>query len=76
MKIFFSWIKDEYNNPEVYITENGWSDGGELNDIGRVHYYRDHLQQVLDAINKKQCNIKGYTAWSLIDNFEWNKGFT
>jgi beta-glucosidase/6-phospho-beta-glucosidase/beta-galactosidase len=34
-----NWIKNEYNNPPVFITENGFSDYGGLNDTGRVHYY-------------------------------------
>lgn len=34
------WIASEYNNPEIIITENGFSDAGELVDDGRVSYYR------------------------------------
>lgn len=34
------WIRDQYNNVEVVITENGWSDGGELNDTGRINYLK------------------------------------
>ena len=34
-----NWIAKEYNNPRVLITENGFSDSGELNDTGRVDYY-------------------------------------
>jgi beta-glucosidase/6-phospho-beta-glucosidase/beta-galactosidase len=33
-----NWIAKEYNNPPVMITENGFSDGGELNDRDRVDY--------------------------------------
>jgi len=33
-----NWIAKEYNNPPVLITENGFSDGGELNDRDRVDY--------------------------------------
>lgn len=34
------WIKKEYGNPEVYITENGFPDTGELNDTKRIHYMK------------------------------------
>lgn len=34
------WIKDEYNNPPVFITENGFCDHGELNDTQRISYHR------------------------------------
>lgn len=68
------YIRDEYNNVEVIITENGWSDDGELLDFDRVHYLRGHIIAVLNAI-RDGCNVIGYTAWSLIDNFEWLMGY-
>ncbi|XP_055841529.1 myrosinase 1-like [Episyrphus balteatus] len=69
------FIRDEYDNVEVMITENGWSDDGELIDDNRIRYLRSHLQAVLNAINDG-CKISAYTHWSLIDNFEWLKGYT
>lgn len=56
------WIKKEYNNPEVFITENGWSDAAELEDNGRIEYLHDHLQQIQDVVLKKECNLKGYAG--------------
>lgn len=73
---FYSWIKNEYNNPELYITENGWSDDGESYDVDRINYMRKHLNAILDAIHKDGCNVKAYTVWSIIDNFEWLAGYT
>ncbi|KAG5677738.1 hypothetical protein PVAND_007469 [Polypedilum vanderplanki] len=70
------WIKNEYNNIPVIITENGWSDSGELEDDDRINYYKEHLISVAKAINIEKCNVLGYTAWSIIDNFEWRKGFS
>ncbi|XP_067634513.1 myrosinase 1-like isoform X2 [Eurosta solidaginis] len=69
------WIRDNYNNVEVYITENGWSDDGELVDLDRIGFLKAHLQAVLNALNDG-CNVTHYSHWSLIDNFEWNMGFT
>ncbi|XP_052745507.1 myrosinase 1 [Bicyclus anynana] len=77
MRKLLSWVKDQYGDVEIVITENGYSSTGtELNDIDRIKYYRDHLEQVLLAIHKDKVNITGYTAWSLIDNFEWNEGYS
>lgn len=72
-----NWIKTRYNNPPVLITENGWSDtNGSLSDSWRIHYYQWYINNVLQAIKLDGCNVKGYTAWSLLDNFEWTSGYT
>lgn len=34
------WVKDNYDDPEIIITENGYSDDGEINDIKRIKYYQ------------------------------------
>uniref|UniRef100_A0A1B0CYE3 Uncharacterized protein n=1 Tax=Phlebotomus papatasi TaxID=29031 RepID=A0A1B0CYE3_PHLPP len=70
------WIKKEYNNPDVIITENGWSDDGQLDDIERIEYLKRHLKEILGAIQQDGCNVKGHTTWSILDNFEWMQGFT
>lgn len=56
------FIKIEYNNPEVIITENGWADRGGLDDYDRVEYLHDHLEQVLDVVLNEQINLKGYAG--------------
>jgi beta-glucosidase/6-phospho-beta-glucosidase/beta-galactosidase len=71
-----NWIKNEYQNPPLFITENGWSDEGEMEDYGRIEYFNGHLDAVARAINEDGCNVIGFTAWSLMDSFEWNGGYT
>lgn len=75
LRNLINWIRSEYNNPPVFITENGWSDAGELEDNGRIDYLRTHLIAISKAINEDGCNVIGYTAWSLLDSFEWNRGY-
>lgn len=60
-----------YNLP-VYITENGISDS---TDEKRPRYIVKHLKQVHNAL-KEGIDVRGYFYWSLLDNFEWDSGFT
>ncbi|KAK9721944.1 Collagen triple helix repeat (20 copies) [Popillia japonica] len=76
LRKLLNWIRDEYNNPEVIITENGFSDLGGLNDCRRINYYNRYLTEVLKAIHDDDCNISGYVAWSYMDNFQWDQGYT
>ncbi|KAK4874765.1 hypothetical protein RN001_014125 [Aquatica leii] len=71
-----SWIKQEYNNPTVYVTENGFADLGELYDFGRIRYHQGYLNELLKAIHIDKCKVTAYTAWSIIDNMEWEDGYT
>ncbi|XP_045494367.1 myrosinase 1-like [Colias croceus] len=68
-------IREEYGNPPIYITENGFSTKAGLVDDDRVTYYRGYLSAMLDAI-EEGSDIQAYTAWSLMDNFEWKMGYT
>lgn len=70
-----NWIKDNYDNPEIVVLENGYCDTNSVYDHERVNYYRLYLNSLLDSIDDG-CNITGYTAWSLMDNFEWISGYT
>jgi len=72
-------LHEKYPLPPVYITENGAAMAdelieGEVNDVDRVNYYQLHLNAVNKAI-ESGVNIKGYFAWSLMDNFEWAEGY-
>ncbi len=56
----------------IYITENGVEDA---EDKMRPRYLVRHIQQVGRALNAG-LPIKGYFHWSLVDNFEWERGWT
>lgn len=77
-----NWVRERYGNPVVYITENGsaffdppTAEDGRLDDPLRVDYLRKHLKAVHAAIGDG-CDVRGYFAWSLLDNLEWSHGFS
>jgi len=64
----------------LFITENGgaFPDAvvdGQVDDKGRIDYYLGHINAALDA-RDKGVDLRGYFAWSLIDNIEWAEGLT
>jgi len=74
-------ISQEYDLPDLYITENGaafadrLNKGGRIEDQDRICFLRNHLLQARIAM-EEGVNLKGYFAWSLMDNFEWAHGYT
>ena len=74
-------ITHDYNRPPIEITESGcaYNDGpgadGVIRDIRRVEYHRQYLRAVARAI-ADGADVRGYHAWSLMDNFEWSEGFS
>jgi beta-glucosidase len=76
------WVRSRYGNIPLYVTENGaaFSDPPEAGPDGiadplRVAYLRDHLRATREAI-ARGVDVRGYFAWSLLDNFEWSHGFS
>lgn len=75
LRMLLNWIKEQYNSPEIMITENGFSDAGGIDDTDRKNYYQQYLTVVLEALLEDNVNVTAYTAWSLMDNFEWMSGY-
>lgn len=75
------WINERYGAPDIYITENGCALSGEddvevaLQDDRRIAFYRDYLRACESAI-AAGVRLKGYFAWTFMDNFEWEEGYS
>jgi beta-glucosidase len=76
-----TWLRERYDNPPVYITENGaaFADQVETDGSVRDEMRRDYLEaypfmlhRALDA----GSDVRGYFVWSLLDNFEWALGLS
>ncbi len=72
-------LQADYRLPPIYITENGCAcadrlAGGAVDDGARIEYLRTHLEAVAQA-RAAGVDVRGYFAWSLLDNFEWDSGY-
>lgn len=73
-------VAADYAPGPIYVTENGstyddvLTPEGEIDDVERRNYLVRHLAAMRDAI-AKGIAVKGYFAWSLLDNFEWAEGY-
>jgi beta-glucosidase len=75
-------VHENYQPGAIYVTENGMATGvesvapdGSIPDVERAQYFVDHIGQMALAV-AKGVPVKGYFAWTLIDNFEWAYGYT
>lgn len=74
------WIAQRYQNPPIYMTENGSSydepdEETALHDYKRRDYLLNYIRASAEAM-ERGVNIRGYFAWSLMDNFEWQFGYS
>ena len=73
-------LDSRYDLPPLYITENGCSfpdqpsDDGTVDDSSRIRFMDAHIKAMRKAIDEG-IDIRGYYAWSLLDNFEWAEGY-
>lgn len=77
------WLSRRYGNPKIYVTENGTSLRGEndmpleeiVEDDFRVKYFDGYVRAMAQAYEEDGVDVRGYMAWSLMDNFEWAEGY-
>jgi beta-glucosidase len=73
-------LKELYGNPNVLITETGAAfddhpQGDGVADPERTAFLADHLNAVIKA-RQAGCKVGGYFVWSLLDNWEWQYGYS
>jgi beta-glucosidase len=76
------WLHQRYGGLPLYVTENGaafydppHAVEGRVDDPLRVHYLQSHLRAVHAAM-AQGADVRGYCAWSLLDNLEWAHGYS
>tara|TARA_R100000027_G_scaffold2734_9_gene2740 strand:+ start:45409 stop:46782 length:1374 start_codon:yes stop_codon:yes gene_type:complete len=75
-----NWIHDRYANYPIYVTENGCSveaDSREaaVDDEFRANFLRGYTDALKQARDVDGVPVRGYFCWSLMDNFEWTRGY-
>lgn len=68
-------VARDYTDLPLFVTENGMAEVEGDADPRRVKYYEDHLKAVLSA-RQQGADVRGYFAWSLLDNYEWAEGYS
>lgn len=74
-------IVENYGHPKIIVTENGFAGidiadkNGFVNDLDRIRYLRAHMIALHEAI-QEGANVQGYFVWSILDNFEWERGYS
>ncbi|KAM4796087.1 klotho [Rhinophrynus dorsalis] len=71
------WINKEYKKPRIFIVENSWFVSGNtgIDDAKYMYYLKRFVMETLKAIKYDQVDVIGYTAWSLMDGFEWLRDY-
>ncbi|CAJ1958453.1 unnamed protein product [Sphenostylis stenocarpa] len=83
LRKILNYVSQKYAATPIFVTENGMDDEDNdnlplhemLDDKLRVRYFKGYLASVAQAI-KDGVDVRGYFAWSLLDNFEWAQGYT
>jgi len=82
-RTLLKWLSDRYGHPKIYVTENGTSLKGEndlplekiVDDEFRAEYFRTYIAALAESVALDGVDVRGYMAWSLMDNFEWAEGY-
>ncbi|XP_027113649.1 beta-glucosidase 12 isoform X2 [Coffea arabica] len=75
------YLKKNYHNPTIYITENGLAETNinsieqAIHDTNRIKFYSGHFKALKAAI-EKGVDVRGFFAWTFLDTYEWGSGYT
>ncbi|XP_061902953.1 klotho [Entelurus aequoreus] len=77
LRMLLYWISAEYDKPPIFVVQSGWYVLGstKTKDPKHMYYLKRFIAEALKAIVVDGVNVVGYTAWSLIDGFEWHREY-
>ncbi len=74
------WIETRYGDFPIYVTENGCSVAADtreqaVDDTFRKDFVIAYTDALKESVELDGVNVQGYFCWSLMDNFEWTRGY-
>ncbi|KAA8586858.1 hypothetical protein FQN60_000694, partial [Etheostoma spectabile] len=77
LRMLLYWVNAEYNKPPIFVVQSGWYVLGntKTEDPKHMYYLKRFIAEALKSIIIDGVNVIGYTAWSLIDGFEWHREY-
>ncbi|XP_074528988.1 klotho [Halichoeres trimaculatus] len=78
LRMLLYWVNAEYNRPPIFVVQSGWFVAGTTKTRDHLHmfYLKRFISEALKSTVIDGVNVIGYTAWSLIDGFEWNREYS
>ncbi|HAV12121.1 MAG TPA: beta-glucosidase [Opitutae bacterium] len=75
-----NWIHERYNGLPIYVTENGTALANNdvetaIDDTERAEFIQSYTNAMKEAIEEDGVDVRGYFCWTLMDNFEWTRGY-
>ncbi|XP_026184945.1 klotho [Mastacembelus armatus] len=77
LRMLLYWVNAEYDKPPIFVVQSGWYVLGntKTEDPKHMYYLKRFIAEALKSIAIDGVNVIGYTAWSLIDGFEWHREY-
>nr|XP_015817085.2 klotho [Nothobranchius furzeri] len=77
LRMLLYWVNEEYDKPPIFVMQSGWYVLGntKTEDPKQMYYLKRFIAETLKSIVVDGVNVIGYTAWSLMDGFEWHREY-
>lgn len=80
LRKMLGWVHERYNGLPIYVTENGCSVNDNdpstaKHDGFRADFLRGYTTALKQARDEDGVDVRGYFCWTLLDNFEWTRGY-
>ncbi|XP_077403443.1 klotho isoform X1 [Vanacampus margaritifer] len=77
LRMLLYWVSAEYDRPDIFVVQSGWyvSSSTKTEDPKHMYYLKRFIAEALKSVVTDGVKVVGYTAWSLMDAFEWHREY-